>query len=284
MCVLIVGYGYVGYHLAQALLNQGETVIAWSRSMPALLPKNKAMSHYTVNCIDKNVKLPEQVKTIFYCAPPPANSADDTVLQKFLNKAGLSNITSIVYFSSSSVYGNHHGYWVTENSALQLSSHRQKIRADAEHQLTHFCLTHKINLSILRVAGIYGLNRLPLEKARAQAPLIRKEEAPIVNLIYVNDLVDNAIKLSKKVTGQMIFNISDSVPLPWGETQRIICDLLCMKIAPEVSYADYWQQASPRLQEFLLNNKKLSTDKIRGYLGETYISTPLKSAIKKLIK
>jgi nucleoside-diphosphate-sugar epimerase len=281
MSVLIVGYGYVGYYLSLALLDQGENVTAWSRSAPSLLSEHGAMRHYKVNCMDENVKLPEKIKTVFYCAPPSTNSEHDVVMKMFLKKQGLIKVDSIVYFSSSGVYGNHYGDWVTEMSELRLTSRRQKIRADTEYQITKFCLMHKINLSILRVAGIYGPNRLPIKKAEAQAPLIRREEAPMVNLIYINDLVNIAIKLAGKVTGEMIFNVSDGAPKPWGETQRIVTGLFNIEPALEVSYADYWQQATNRLQEFLLNNKKLSTEKVRTFLGGACPTTPIEVAINE---
>lgn len=283
MHALIVGYGYVGYYLAQALLDQGDTVIAWSRSTPLLLPDNKAMRHQEVDLSDCNVKLPAEIDTVFYCAPPSASLACDVSLHSFLEKPGLSGVSSIVYFSSSGVYGNHHGHWVTENSELHLSSLRQESRFEAECQITKFCLAHDINLSALRVAGIYGPDRLPIEKARLKAPLISKKEAPMVNLICVNDLATIAIKLVEKVSGQMLFNVSDGVPVPWGETQRIVAELLAIPSAPEIAKAKYWQQASPMLQAFLLGNKKLSSQKLRDFLGDVYTPTPLRAAINTLL-
>lgn len=282
MHAFIVGYGYVGYYLAQELLKQNYKVTAWSRETPLLIPKNKAMTHQRANCMDHNIKFPTEVDIVFYCAPPP-DLEQDSILQAFLNRPELRNIENIVYLSSSSVYGNYQGHWVTEDSALCSSSPLGKRRIHAEHQLTNFCLKHKINISILRTAGIYGENRLPLEKVKSQAPLIRRNEAPMVNLIYVNDLVEIAISLSQKVTGQMIFNVSDGMPKPWGETQRIMAEILCVKPAIEISLDDYYQKAGPRLQEFLKNNKKLSVEKVSIFLEDNFHPTPLREAIYKLL-
>lgn len=284
MHALIVGYGYVGYYLTQALLGQGDTVIAWSRSTPLLLPDHKGVRHHKVDLSDCDAKLPADIDTVFYCAPPPGSLACDISLHAFLEKPGLSDVSSMVYFSSSGVYGNHHGHWVTENSELHLSSLHQESRVEAECQITKFCLAHDINLSVLRVAGIYGPDRLPIEKARLKTPLISKKEAPMVNLIYVNDLVTIAITLVEKVNGQMLFNVSDGVPKPWGETQRIVAELLAIQSAPEISKVKYWQESSPRLQVFLLNNKKLSSQKVRDFLGNVYTPTPLRGAIHRLLK
>jgi len=262
---VIVGYGYVGYYLACALLSEGYRVTAFSRTQSIQYPKHANFVHHCSD-ITEGLDLSVPVDLLCYAVPPPGGAAQDSYLSAFLGHTSAL-MHRIIYFSSTGVYGQQQGEWVNEATVIHPVSLTQQARLNAEQQWLDYCHKNCRPLVILRLAGIYGPGRIPLEKAHTQAPLIRLNEAPVVNMICVHDLSRFAIELSQCIDGQEIFNLADGQPQLWGSSQRMLAKQLSLPTAPEISFSDYYAQASPMLQQFLTAEKRVCVDKVRSVLG-----------------
>ena len=85
---------------------------------------------------------------------PPINSKD-LFLELLNSNYNLLNKSKwITYLSSTSVYGNHNGKWVDENSKLIPNSGKGKIRLKIETEWK--ILSKKYPIQIFRLAGIYS--------------------------------------------------------------------------------------------------------------------------------
>jgi len=271
---LILGYGYTGQFIANYLNKMHRTVIAMSRHK-----KNAPNVIYQQFDADyDNFLLTEPINTLFYCLPPQSEGTTDTRLTKILSRFETS-VNNIVYISSSGVYGDHQGKWVYETSPCRVKTPRQKRRLHAENSLLKFCQDNNIPLAIFRTAGIYGPGRTPIEKARRQSALIKINQAPCTNLVFVKDLATLAVEVGDILQEQQIFNISDGVPVPWGHSQRILASHFNMPPAPEVDFDSYYQQSSSMVQSFLDNAKKLSNQKIKQFLPKKAIFTELETGL-----
>ena len=270
---LIIGYGYCGYYLAKTLLRKDDKqrVTAWSRQSSKYKIEDDRFEHYCVDLEQLNSSVTGTFNTLYYCAAPSINGCSDSRLQNFLHHNNL-NIKQIVYFSSSGVYGDHQGGLVTEESRLNLVYERQYRRQDAEKQWTEFCHKKNINGLILRIAGMYGPGRIPLDAAKSNHPLIESGEAPLVNMIYIEDLIKIVLALRSRLDGVQVFNLSDGVSRRCGASQRELMALL--KIAPTVtqSFSRYYQEASQIRREFLSSSKYLSIEKLKSYLDYPFVS------------
>ncbi len=275
---LILGYGYCGYYLAQELLKYNQQVTALSRHLnPELqLPGLKHVSH------DLNQPLiwKESNTIIYYLIPPPSNGETDIFLSQLLSRSVI-KAKKVIYFGSSSVYGNHQGNWVNEQSTCFIKNSRQLRRLDAEQQWLSYCQKNGIQPILLRVAGIYGPQRLPIEAAKAQTPIIVKDKAPYTNHIYVRDLATISYLLAQCQTPKSVYNIADGEPQPMGTIQQEVAKILSIKPAPYESWQEAWERASPMKREFMQGSKCLQIDRLKQSLKSNLSLTHLNNAIQQ---
>ncbi|MCC5013983.1 MULTISPECIES: SDR family oxidoreductase [unclassified Legionella] len=278
---LIIGYGYCGYHLAQYLLNRQQTVTAISRHLDESM-NLPGLQHITHD-INKPFLWQEKNTVLYYLIPPASEGEQDNILQTFLSLSSIQP-AKIIYFGSSGVYGNHQGNWVNEQSSCNLDHPRQHRRLNAEQQWLAFCKQQQIPCVLFRVAGIYGPNRLPLQAAMAQKPLLAPREAPYTNHIYVHDLSEIAYQFAEKIELSGIYNIADGKPDLLGTLQQQVAQALGLEAAPYEPWEQIWALASPMKREFMLASKRLSIDALRATLKETLKLTSLSEAVINSLK
>ena len=217
---LIVGCGYVGRRLARAL-NTDHTLYGIVRSTAHIRTLRGLRVEPVVVDLD-SVTHREissawyRSETIFYLAPPAPIGESDSRLHRFLN-ALTDHPSTLVYISTTGVYGNLQGGVATESMTTNPRTERARRRASAEEISRVWCHEHAVRRVVLRVPAIYGPDRLPLDRLRSQEPAIIESEAPIINRIHVDDLVQ-AIKagaLNEDARG--IYNVSDGNSLTMTE-------------------------------------------------------------------
>jgi nucleoside-diphosphate-sugar epimerase len=278
MTNLIVGYGYCGKYLAEEIKQNNQEVLCWSRNTP----KDSNLNHQKVDISGDDFSIPKDCETIYYLIPPPRSGKTDTLLHHFLSK--LDRIPkNFVYFGSSGIYGNHDGNLVDESAELHLNYDRQYRRKDAEDQLNLFAQHSNINISCLRIAGIYGPERIPLQKIKEDKPILNQQEAPYSNCIYVKDLVKIAYLLSQQSQGFEIFNVSDNHPNKMGYIQYKLATILNTSPPTEVPLVDYYNNATKMGKEFLSSSKKLDSSKLLYLLRNDFVVTSLETGLKNSI-
>jgi nucleoside-diphosphate-sugar epimerase len=273
---LIIGYGYCGFYLASHLLKQGQAVTVLSRHQnPAflLLPLN-----YLIQDISTALTWSEPETVLYYFVPPTSQGQTDTLLQQFISQSSL-KLKKVVYCSSTAVYGDHQGAWVDEQALCHLHYSRQYSRLDAEKQWQDYCAQHSIDCIILRAAGIYGPQRLPVEAARHQSPLIHPEEAPFSNHIYVEDLAKITAQLALHSNASGLYNLADGQPQKMGTLQSLTAKALQIQPAPYASFKRIWEQASPMKREFMSASKRLSINALQQALPPTLSLTSLEEGV-----
>ncbi|ASQ46661.1 Rossmann-fold NAD(P)-binding domain-containing protein [Legionella clemsonensis] len=278
---LIIGYGYCGYHLAQYLLKKKESVTAISRHLDSIY-ELEGLNHIQHN-IEEPFHWQKKETIIYYLIPPIGDRSDDVGLKQFLNHSQL-KATQVIYFGSSGVYGNHAGAWVDESSTCYVHSSRQKRRLNAEAQWLTYCQQQQIPLIILRVGGIYGVNRLPLQAAMKQTPVITPELAPYTNSIYIDDLIKISYLLTQTKSTTSLYNIADGQPTPVGTLQQLIAQTLGLRAADYESFEQAWERASSMKKEFLSTSKRLSIQALKTRLKSTLHLTPLADAVTLSLK
>ncbi|VEG90718.1 SDR family oxidoreductase [Legionella spiritensis] len=278
---LIIGYGYCAYYLARLLLQKKQTVTAVSRHQPST--NQPAGLNHVCHDIRQPFVWTEPDTVLYYFVPPPPTGVTDPCLRQFLASSSLS-LRKVIYCGSSGVYGDHQGAWVNEQSPCPIRYDRQKRRLNAEQQWHNFCAERAIDSLILRVSGIYGPNRLPVEAAKAQSPLIAPDEAPYSNQVYVKDLACIMVGLAEQDDGQGCINISDGHPQKMGTIQRLTAEQLGIKPAPCEPFDSVWQKASPMKREFMSASKRLRIEKLQSTLKSPISLTPLATGIAASLK
>lgn len=133
-----------------------------------------------------------------------------------LDAVSESSVKFIVYFSSTSVYGDTHGEWVDENHNLHESR-----ELSAVHQAEERVLHHPIPAAVLRAGINYGpedegLKTLSEAIFRGRGFYLGDEHA-YQNWIHVSDLASAAVLAAEQQPADQIFNIVDDNPVSAAE-------------------------------------------------------------------
>src|SRR5215831_4498099 len=98
---------------------------------------------------------------------PPDASGDPVLAACGGALAGRRNLRSVVYLSTVGVYGDHGGGWVDEQTPPAPRSERSRWRIAAEQAWQRFGAQHSVPVAVLRLAGIYGPDRMRSLRSRA---------------------------------------------------------------------------------------------------------------------
>jgi len=270
--VLIVGCGYTGRRIASKLRARGDRIRAWVRTSESARALEEAGIPATVVDLDRRPlpQGPQAGERVFYLAPPPGSGTTDPRMTHFLEACGRSGQPArILYFSTTGVYGDCHGDWVDESRPANPGVDRARRRWDAEQQLRAWHEATSGALVVLRVAGIYGPGRLPLDRLRKRLPLVREQEAPFTNRIHVDDLVEAAIAAMDSASDDALFNACDGHPSTMNDYFDRLADLAGLERAPVVPLAEAADALSPGMMSYMQESRRLSNRRLVEALGLT---------------
>ena len=86
----------------------------------------------------------------------PPKEGEDLVIKNFSTFIENSNVKWITYLSATSVYGDHKGEWVNENSETKATSFNGLARLKAENLWLSLKITKNLPIQIFRLSGIYS--------------------------------------------------------------------------------------------------------------------------------
>lgn len=253
---LIVGCGDVGLRVARRLRRLGLEAAGAVRSQASADELSAQGVPARLVDLDSLVALPA-ADLVFWFAPPPERGLTDPRLRGALER-WRTPPRRIVYISTSAVYGDCQGRWIDEDEPLKPQSDRGRRRLDAESALDEFSSRHGGERVILRVPGIYGPGRLPLQRLRQQLPVVCEEESPWTNRIHADDLAAAAIAAARLGRNGRAYNISDGRPTTMADYFSRCAELLGLPPPPRVTLAVARQQLTPPMLSFLEESKRLS--------------------------
>ena len=211
--------------------------------------------------IDKNIfKKLKDFDHILISIPPEHEK--DLVLKYFSKEILDQNIKWITYLSATSVYGNHEGKWVDENSKTLPKSKNGVERLAVEKAWLKMYEKNNIPLQIFRLSGIYSNIYNVLERIRSgNASLIRKENQ-FFSRIHVEDIANLLFLSLNKLKKGEIFNISDDKPASSEEVMKYGAKILNLPEPKEIKLEDI---ESEMLKAFYRESKKVSNKKVKEF-------------------
>jgi len=204
--LVILGSGYTGRFLVPLALRQYQHVYNTSREPERKLghlPANQRL-HFDLTRPDTWKNIPS-FADLLWCFP----AMPLELVQQFAANV-FTSPRRIVVLGSTSAYtvGDSQQYpppWIDETAPIDLS----KPRVQGEEFLRTYC--HAI---VLRVAGIYGPARNPIDWIRSgRVGPSRK----YVNLIHVEDLASICLTALDRGQPGEIYNVSDGTPRTWTD-------------------------------------------------------------------
>ena len=198
---------------------------------------------------------------IYYFAPPPDQGVIDTRISHFI--AAMQDMVPqrIIYISTSGVYGDCHGAWVTEDEAVKPSADRSRRRLDAEQQLKSYCKRSDAELVILRVPGIYGCDRLPVARIK-QGRSVVKDHDSFTNRIHEDDLARICVATGEKNKPADIYNVSDGQPGTMAQYFTETARALKLPLPPEISWQEARRVMSPEMLSYLSESRRIDNTKM----------------------
>jgi len=269
--VLIIGCGDVGRRVAAGERAAGETLTALVRSAHSAALLAAPGLHVARGDLDNPetlTGLPTREVRVYYFAPPPSSGTTDPRLRNFLATLAPDALPArIVLISTSGVYGDCHGEWVTEDRPPRPDADRARRRLDAEQQLRAWGEAHATPVVILRVPGIYGPGRLPEKRLRAGEPVLCEEESPWSNRVHIEDLVRACLAAGERDRPGAVYNISDGHPTTMTDYFNRVADALGLKRPPPITLAQAHATLSEGMQSYLAESKRLDNRRMREELG-----------------
>ncbi len=269
--VIIVGCGDIGRRVAALYRGKAQRIIGLvqtSTSMRRLRGTGVEGMQVDLDFMPLPDALPTAGAVIHYYVPPPREGHNDPRLQRFLHAIPANaSPQRVVYISTSAVYGNCHGEWVTEERPPQPDSDRGKRRLFAEQVLQAWCAARQVESVILRVPGIYGPGRLPIKRLKSGAPVVEEREGSYSNRIHADDLAQICLAAAQRAPANSIYNVSDGHPTTMTDYFLQVADLLELDPPPLISLDEAQELLSPAMLSFLNESKRLNNSKMLKELG-----------------
>ena len=270
--ILVVGCGDVGLRAAAAL--PGRLRLLALTSSPARRADLRARG---ITPLLGNLDQPYTLRRlaglatrVLHLAPPPAEGAGDPRTRELLR--ALRRRTppaALAYGSTSGVYGDCRGDWVTETRAPQAQTARGQRRVAAERQLRFFGRSAGVCSSILRIPGIYAPDRAggtPRERLQRGTPVLRAEDDVYTNHIHADDLARACLAALWRGRPQRVYHVNDDTQLKMGDYFDLAARLYGLPRPPRVTRQQAQQQLSPMQLSFMSESRRLDNTRMKREL------------------
>jgi nucleoside-diphosphate-sugar epimerase len=213
--ILIAGCGYVGQATADLFHAAGWNVEGWTaseKSAAALSGKPYLICEVNISNRDEVTKRPGTFDAVVHCASSRGGGVE-AYRQIYFN--GAQNLldrfgeAKMLFTSSTSVYAQHDGSWVTEESDTKPARETGRILLETEK------LAFERGGIVARLAGIYGPGRSSLlSKFLAGTAIIDRKNDRFVNQVHRDDIASAIfLLLTQKAQGTQIYNVVDNQPM-----------------------------------------------------------------------
>ncbi len=261
----IVGCGYTGKSLAQSIRPKIEKVTAVTNQSKIHIQGVKSvrinLDQVATSCLSIGKK-----SLIFYLVPPPNQGSIDTRIRNFLDRVILGLPRRLVLISTTGVYGNCSGNWIDESTRVNPDSSRAIRRLNSERFAQKWAESLGVELTIIRVAGIYGPQRIPVQRIKQGFVLPPKEDVGYTNRIHVDDLVQVCLAAARyEACG--LFNAADGTPMRMNDYYKLVAEIWGLPAIVESSKPRDLEHISSMMWSFLRSSKRIDNRRIRLELG-----------------
>ena len=272
---LILGGGFSGSFFAKNIRKFGCTALTSSRS--------KSTNPYSfVFNSDKgeipNEKIFDGVTHILSSRPPDKNG-NDPVLESLNSQLQRLSLEWIGYLSTTGVYGNTKGYWVSETDQPYPLQKRSQNRLNCEKEW----IESGLPVQIFRLPGIYGPGRSTFEAIKNNKIRVIYKKDQVFSRIHVADISNAIIYLlqnKNSLNFHQIINIADDEPCSQLEVIQYCFDLLGLKMPKPILFEEAKKELSPIAQSFWMENRRVSNNLLCKTLGYKLLYKNYKKGLK----
>jgi nucleoside-diphosphate-sugar epimerase len=208
---------------------------------------------------------------VLHLAPPAPTGEHDRRTARLIQALARSpRLTRLVYGSTSGVYGDCAGARVAETRPLAPATDRARRRADAEARLRVFGRSARVAVTLLRIPGIYALDREggdPRERLARGTPVLAAADDVYTSHIHADDLARACVAALCRGRPQRAVNVSDDSDLRMGDYFDLAADLHGLARPQRISREQAAASLSPLQMSFLGESRRLVNRRLKEELG-----------------
>jgi len=272
---LILGCGFSGNFFAKTIRKLGCNVLTSSRSA------SKDPNSFIFNS-ENNVVPDEEifdgVTHILSCIHPN-KTGQDPVLESLQSKLQDLPLEWVGYLSTTGVYGNTAGGWVSETDQPNPFQKRSHNRLNCEKKW----IESSLPVQIFRLPGIYGPGRSTFEAIKNQKIRVILKKAQVFSRVHVADITNAIIYIlqnKNSIKFHRIINIADDEPCSQIEVIQYCYNLLGLTMPRPVLFEEAKKELSPIAQSFWMENRRVSNKLLCETLGYKLIYKNYKLGLK----
>jgi nucleoside-diphosphate-sugar epimerase len=256
--IVILGAGYTGRHLFSLLTQSGHSVLATSRNPTVNLEfvPDPLRIRFALEDRAQWSNLPDRA-AIIWCFP----AQPIELVRQFAEYIGP-RVRRLVVLGSTSAYDvadtptDYPPPWIDETAPIDLT----KPRVQGEE-----LLRRDYGAIVLRVAGIYGPGRNPLDWIRTGRVGVSRK---FVNLIHVEDVAAICLATLERGAPGEAYNVSDGTPRTWEDICRVV--------------REHWNITARRSDTNDQTGKRLRTNKLCDKIGYRFRHPDFLAALAQL--
>ena len=275
--VLVVGCGDVGMRAASLLAGRVRLLALTSSPQRCGALRAAGITPLVGNLDDVAGvrRLAGLAQRVLHLAPPPSDQGPawttdprTRALVRVLSRRALPR--SLVYGSTSGVYGDCGGDWVNETRAVQPHTARATRRVHAEASVRAYGQRTGVACTVLRIPGIYAPDRAggtPRDRLLRGTPVLQAADDVYTNHIHADDLARACVLALWRGSGQRNINVCDDTKLKMGDYFDLAADLYGLPRPARLPRHQAQAQLPVMLLSFMSESRRLSNLRMKTELG-----------------
>ncbi len=271
--LLIIGCGDVGQRVVRV---QRHVRVVALTSSPERVAALRAQG---VTPVVGNLDVPASLQRlagwatrVLHLAPPPLQGNTDPrslALTRLLMRRSAP--LSVVYGSTSGVYGDCAGAWVNENQMVNPITPRAQRRVDAEARVRHLgrLRSSPVRVSVLRIPGIYAPGReggTPRDRLLRGTPVLVQVDDVFTNHIHADDLARACQLALWRGKPQRVYNVNDDSQMKMGDYFDMAAGLYDLAKPPRISRAQAQTELPAMQLSFMSESRRMVNTRMKREL------------------
>jgi nucleoside-diphosphate-sugar epimerase len=271
--LLIIGCGDVGQRVVRV---QRHLRVVALTSSPERVTALRAQG---VTPVVGNLDVPASLQRlagwatrVLHLAPPRLKGSTDPrtlALTRLLMRRSAP--LSVVYGSTSGVYGDCAGEWVDESRMVNPITPRAQRRVYAEARVRHLgrLRSSPVRVSVLRIPGIYAPDReggTPRDRLLRGTPVLSREDDVFTNHTHADDLARACQLALWRGQPQRVYNVNDDSQLLMGDYFDMAAGLYGLAKPPRISRAQAQTELPAMQLSFMSESRRMVNTRMKREL------------------
>lgn len=275
--VLVVGCGDVGMRAASLLAGRVRLLALTSSPQRCGALRAAGITPLVGNLDDVATvrRLAGLAQRVLHLAPPPSDQGPawttdprTRALMRVLSRRAQPR--SLVYGSTSGVYGDCGGDRINETRAVQPHTARATRRVHAEASVRAYGQRTGVACTVLRIPGIYAPDRAggtPRDRLLRGTPVLQTADDVYTNHIHADDLARACVLALWRGSGQRNINVCDDTELKMGDYFDLAANLYGLPRPARLPRDQAQAQLPVMLLSFMSESRRLINLRMKTELG-----------------